>query len=104
MKARVSRQPTLHFGVLMGGVVVADQVKLPVGRDGLIDQAEKLEPLLVAAPLLAQAKDLAIGRIQRGKQGGRAVAFVVVRHSRTASALQRQAGLGTRSEERRVGK
>jgi len=64
----------------MGGVVIADQVKLPVGRDGLVDEAEKLEPLLVAMPLLAQAKDLAVGRIQRGKQGGSAVAFVVVRH------------------------
>ena len=47
MKAGVSRQLTLHFGALMGGVVNADQVKLPGGRDGLVDQAEKLEPLLV---------------------------------------------------------
>ena len=47
MKARVPHQPALHFGVLMGGVVIADQVKLPIGRDGLVDQAEKLEPLLV---------------------------------------------------------
>jgi hypothetical protein len=46
----------------MGGVVIADQVQLPVGRDGLVDQAEKLEPLLVPMPLLAKAKDLAIGR------------------------------------------
>ena len=95
MKARVPRQPALHFGVLMGGVVIADQVKLPVGRDGLVDEAEKLEPLLVAMPLLAQAKDLAVGGIQSGEQGGRAVAFVVVGHSGAASALQRQAGLGT---------
>src|ERR1017187_9689834 len=94
-RSRVPRQPAVRFGVLMGGVVIADQVKLPVGRDGLLDEAEKLEPLLVAMPLLAQAKDLAVGRIQRGKQGGSAVAFVVVRHGGAASALQRQAGLGT---------
>ena len=79
----------------MGGVVIADQVQLPVGRDGLVDQAEKLEPLLMAMPLLAQAKDLAVGRVQRGEQSGRAVAFVVVGHGGAASALQRQAGLGT---------
>jgi hypothetical protein len=79
----------------MGGIVIADQVKRSIGRGGLVDQTEKLEPLLVAMPFLAQAKDLAIGRIQRGKQGGRAVAFVVVRHGGAASALQRQAGLGT---------
>ena len=79
----------------MGGIVIADQVQLPVGGDGLVDEAEKLEPLLVPMALLAQAKDLAVGRIQRGKQCGRAVAFVVVRHGGAASALQRQAGLST---------
>src|SRR5271169_3753065 len=79
----------------MGGIVIADQVKLSIRRDGLVDQAEKLEPFLVAMPLLAQAKDFAVGRIQRGKQSGRAVSFVVVRHGGAASALQRQAGLGT---------
>src|SRR6266566_6093969 len=95
MKAWVPGQPALHFGVLMGGVIIADQVKLPVGRDGLVDQAEKLEPFLVPMPLLAQAKDLAIGRVQRGKQSGGAVAFVIMRHSGAASALQGQTGLGT---------
>ena len=55
-------QPALHSGVLMGGVVITDQVELPVGRDGLVDQAEKLEPLLVPMALLAQAKDFAVGR------------------------------------------
>jgi len=54
MKARVARQPALHFGVLMGGVVIADQVQLPVGGDGLVDQAEKLEPFLVAIALLTR--------------------------------------------------
>ena len=39
----------------MGGVVIADQVQLPVGGDGLVDEAEKLEPLLVPMALLAQA-------------------------------------------------
>jgi len=46
-----------------------------------------------AAP--GQAKNLAVGRIQRGKQSGRTVSFVVVRHGGAAPALQRQARLGT---------
>ena len=33
MKARMPCQPALHFGVLMGGVVIANQVQLPVGRN-----------------------------------------------------------------------
>jgi hypothetical protein len=37
------RQPALHFGMFMGGIVIADQVQLPVGGDGLVDEAEKLE-------------------------------------------------------------
>ena len=47
----------------------------------------------MAMPLLAQADDFAVGRIQRGEQRRRAVAFVVVRHGRAAALLQRQAGL-----------
>ncbi len=73
--------------MFIGGVVIADQVKLAVGRNGLVDEAEKLEPFLVAMASLAQAKDLAIGRIQRGEQSGRAVAFVVVGHGGAAPAL-----------------
>ncbi len=34
MKARMPRQPALNLGVFMGGVVIADQVQLPVGRYG----------------------------------------------------------------------
>jgi len=64
MKARVPSQPVLHFGMLMGGIVIANQVKLPIRQDGVVDQAEKLEPLLVPMTLLAQAKDFAVGRIQ----------------------------------------
>src|SRR6266536_6522852 len=70
MKAGMPCQPALHFRMFMGGIVIADQVQLPVGGDGLVDAAEKLEPLLVPMALLAQAKDLAVGRIQRGKQCG----------------------------------
>src|SRR5205823_14691616 len=81
--------------MLMGGVVIADQVEVPIGRDGLVDEAKKLEPLLVPMPLLAQAKDFAISRIQRCEQRGRAVAFVVMRHGRAASRFQRQARLAT---------
>src|SRR5438552_8219668 len=95
MKARMPCQPALHFGMFMGSVVIANQVQLPVGGNGLVDETEKLEPFLMAMPLLAQAEDLAVGGVQSGEQSGRAVAFVVVRHGGPAPALQRQAGLGT---------
>lgn len=56
MKARVPLEPALYFGVLMGGVVIADQVEVPIDRDGLVDQTEKLEPFLGAMPLLHKPK------------------------------------------------
>ena len=36
----------------------------------------------------------AIEHVERGEQGGRAVAFIIVRHRSTAALLHRQAGLG----------
>jgi hypothetical protein len=54
----MTRKPAPHFGMFMGGIVIADQVQLPVGGDGLIDEAEKLESLLVpmAAPGTGQSQ------------------------------------------------
>jgi hypothetical protein len=63
--------------MLMSGVVVADQAQVEMRRHGLIEQTQKPEPLLVAMPFLTKPVDLAIGRIERSKQGGGAIAFVV---------------------------
>lgn len=46
-------------------------------RHGLLAQAQKLEPFLMSMPFLTKPVDLAVGRIESGKQGGGAVAFVV---------------------------
>jgi hypothetical protein len=48
----MSRPPALEFGMLVGGVVVADQVGLPIQWDGPVDQTVKLYLLLVAILLL----------------------------------------------------
>src|SRR5258708_2051309 len=47
----------------------------------------------MAMPLHAKTKYLAIVRVERGKQRGRSIAFVVVRHRFAAAALHGQAGL-----------
>jgi len=44
MKARMSLQPALDLGVLVGGIVIADQVKRSIHRDGVVDQAEGPRP------------------------------------------------------------
>src|SRR5215831_6148640 len=63
-------------------------------RNGLIDEAEELEPFLVTVPFLAQTEHLTISGIQGGEQGRRAIALVIMRHSLATSGFERQAGLG----------
>src|SRR6476659_9049094 len=74
---RVAGQPGLDLGVLVGGVVVADDVQ-PPPRVGLGDLLEETQELLVAVPGLAGVDDLAGGHLQGGEQRGGAVADVVV--------------------------
>src|SRR5581483_4236845 len=65
-----------------------------MGRHGLVEQAPKLEPFLMAVSFLTKAVDRTIGRIQRGEQSRRAVTFVVMGHGLAATALERQSRLG----------
>src|SRR5829696_10343668 len=57
MDPGVRRQPGLYLGMLVGGVVVHDQVQLLVGvAAGNVAQED--QELLVSVPRLAQAGDL----------------------------------------------
>src|ERR1019366_6717571 len=94
METLVLLQPALYVFVLVRRVVIADQVDLLAGRHGLIDHTQEAEPLLMPVLLLAQAEDLAIGGVERSKQGRRSIALIVVRHGGAAALLHRQTGLG----------
>ncbi|RMV10307.1 hypothetical protein ALP16_200093 [Pseudomonas savastanoi] len=48
MKTRMLRQPGFHCSVLVGGVVIDDQMKLEVLGRFFIDLLEKRQPLLNA--------------------------------------------------------
>ena len=89
---RLSHAWTL--GMLVGGVVVGDQVHVEVLRRLGIDAAQELEPFLVAMSLHALADHPAGGDIERGEQRGCAMALVVMRHGAAPAFLDRQAGLG----------
>lgn len=90
IESRVPGQPVLHRRVLMGGVVVGDQVQsLVLGRLA-VDFARELQLLNVRVALLALTDDLAVQHVQRGEQRGRAVALIVVRHRLCSPLLQRQ--------------
>lgn len=53
MEAPVTRQPLLHLGMFVGGIVIRDQVDFLTGWCDLVDHAEKFQPLLVAMTIVA---------------------------------------------------
>ena len=68
-------------------VVVADDMNLLILGHGIVDLTQELQPFLMAVSLLALAIHLAIGDVQRGEQGGCAVALVVGRHGCATAGL-----------------
>ena len=78
VEAGMRGQPGPDRGGLVGGVVVADQVQVQLGRGVRVDGLEEPQELLVAVPALVLADHLAGGDVQRGEQARGAVADVVV--------------------------
>jgi hypothetical protein len=77
VEAGMTFEPALDPGVFVGGVIVDDHVDLPVGRHQLIDSAQKLQPFLMAVPVVAHGNDLTFERIEGGKQRSRSVSLIV---------------------------
>ena len=65
-KAGVPVEPGADPGVLVGGVVVEDDVDDLAGRDVGVDRIEEANELLMAVALHAAADDLAFQHIERG--------------------------------------
>src|ERR1700730_5515950 len=88
--ARMARQPGKHFGMVMGGVVVEHRMDQLPGWDLVLDGIEETDEFAVAGALHAAANDAAVEHAERGKQGGGAVALVVMRHGLAAAWFDRQ--------------
>src|SRR5438445_13715517 len=79
MEARVLGEPRFNIGMVVRGVVVADQMHfLFLGRLA-VDLTQEHEPLLMAVTLLATRNERTIQGTERGEQSRGAVAFVVMR-------------------------
>ena len=80
--------------MLVGGVVVEDDVDGRAGRRLGIDGVEEADELLVAVALHVLADDGAVEHVEGGKQRGRAIPLIVVRHGPSLPFFMGQAGLG----------
>ena len=74
----VAGQPGVDLGGLVGGVVVADEVDVELGGDGLVDGDQELAELDRAVPAVQVGDHVAVGDVERREQAGDAVADVVV--------------------------
>ena len=78
MESWVAVEPAGDCRRFVGGVVVTDQVHVQVGGDVVVQLGEELFELGGSVAAVDGAGDLAGGHVQRGEQGGDAVAQVVV--------------------------
>src|SRR5437899_6508898 len=90
MSGEVEDKPTMSFeprhdvGMLVGGVVVDDDMDhLFLGHSGL-DEVQKPDELLMAMTLHALANNLALKDIERREQGCDAMALVIVGYGASA--------------------
>lgn len=78
----------------MGAVVVQDQVQCYCSWKFGIQAPQEFQKLLVAVPRITLANDPSLDDMQCGKQGGGAIAFVVVRERAAAARFEGQSWLG----------
>jgi hypothetical protein len=95
MEPGMASEPALDLGMFVGGIVVHNHVDLLIFRHHVVDSAEEFQPLLVTMPIIAHRDHLSLQSIQCRKQGGCAVALVVVSHGAGAPLLHRKAWLGS---------
>ena len=67
VKAGIAAQPTFHAWVLVGGIVVHDQVQLEFSRGLVVDALQETDEFLMSVLRHAVANDLAIESVQSGE-------------------------------------
>ena len=75
VESRVTSQPLLHPGILMGSVVIRDEVDFLAARCDFVDHPERFQPFLVAVSVIAHTDDGAIQRVHCCKQRRCSVSF-----------------------------
>lgn len=95
VESRIPFEPGFDFFVLMGGVIVADDMDVFLLGNIAADQVEKANPFLVAMLFHAGADDFAAKGIHCGKQRGCAIALVIMGHRLASALLEREPWLSS---------
>jgi hypothetical protein len=95
MKTRMPLDPGFHAGMFMRAIIIHDQMEIEFGRSFAVDFLKESDELLMPMTGHAVSDHLAVEHAQGGKQGGRSMADVIMRHCSTAAFLQGQTGLGS---------
>src|SRR5262249_8519401 len=88
-------QPSANPLVTVDGIVVEDQVQAARGWKLAVEPAQEAQELLMAMTRIMLRDHSALADVERGKQAGRAVPFILVGEGSAAATLQRQARLRT---------
>jgi len=94
-ESRIPFEPGFDLFVLMGGVIVADDMDVLSLGNIAADQVEKANPFLVAMLIHAGANDFAAEGIHCGKQRGCAIALVIMGHRLASALLERKPWLSS---------
>ena len=93
-EAAMTIKPGPNLGVLMGGVVVENNVDGPVRRNLGVDRVQEANELLVSVALHITTDDRPIEHVQSGEERRGSVALVIVGHGAQAALLHGQPWLG----------
>jgi hypothetical protein len=78
VKARSLCQPNSNVGMLVGGIVVDDEMDGKIVGHGFVDSLEEAKKLLMSVAWFAFGEDGPGGDVEGGKKGGGAMANVVM--------------------------
>jgi hypothetical protein len=78
VSARTACEPSSGLGMLVGGVVVDDEMDVELGWHVSLDVTQEGEELLMAMAGFALGDDRAVKHVEGGEQRDGAVALVVV--------------------------
>ena len=80
VEPRMPLEPPLHLGVLVGGIIVGDEMQGLVLWRLVINQPQELQPFRVAMVRETRGDDFPFSDIQGRKQGGGAMPLIIMRH------------------------